>query len=429
MNALVRSKFPVAQVVQTMQKTARRNRTPQHRFQIRAKPWTIQPFVIAPVQPGETMTQALYQTRVVTDPIKNPLIGWWTEYYWFYVKLRDLDQRDILTEMMLDPTEVVSGLNSAASVPTYHQAGAPDFVSMCLKRVTEEYFRDEGEDYGGSAGSGLISGMPVAKAVGPKANWLDSVALDTALAAIADNDLQNPNHDSSDGLDQYQAAYDRMRQARMIDMTFDEWLETFGVRVRMDEQQHIPEYLGHHREWQYPSNTVEPTTGIPSSAVSWAVSHRLDKDRYFREPGFIFGVTIARPKIYMRNQKSTAVEMLNTPEAWLPPMLGEAPWSSLRKFAATAGPLAGLGASPANDYWVDIRDLFTYGDQFVNFDLAATDAGMVALPKVGMQKHYITDADRDALFTNGVPGASLVRQDGVVNFTIKGSPQTTQDMT
>lgn len=429
MNALQRNNFPVAQIVSGMTKTSRRNRSPKHNFQVRAKPWTIQPFVIAPVQPGETMTQALYQSRVVTDPIKNPLIGWWTEYYWFYVKLRDLDQRDVLTEMMLDPTEVVSGLNSAAKVPTYHQASAPDFVDMCLKRVTEEYFRDEGEEFAAPGGVGVISTMPIAKAVGPKANWHDSVELDTVLAARADNDLQNPNHDASDGLDQYAAAYERMRQSRMIDMTYDEWLETFGVRVRQDEQQHIPEYLGHHREWQYPSNTVEPTTGVPTSAVSWAISHRLDKDRYFREPGFIFGVTIARPKIYFSNQKSTAVEMLNSPEAWLPPLLGEAPWSSLKKFAATAGPLAGLGASPANDYWVDVRDLFTYGDQFVNFALTETDAGFVALPKVGMNKHYVSDADRNALFVDGTGAKTLVRQDGVVNFTIKGSPQTTVDHT
>ena len=33
-----------------------------------------------------------------------------------------------------------------------------------------------------------------------------------------------------------------------------------------------------------------------------------------------------------------------------------------------AGPLAGA----TNGYWVDIRDLFLYGDQFVNYDLITT---------------------------------------------------------
>lgn len=422
---MMRSAYPVATVVQ-QSTTSRRNRYPKHNFQIRHAPWAIQPFMIAPVIPGETLTRALYQSRCVTDPIKNPLIGWWTEYYFFYVKLRDLHERDTLTEMMLDPTQSVAALNSAANVSTYHSATAPDFVSMCLRRVVEEYFRDEGEAYD-AGGPGVIGGLPIAKAVGPRANWMDSVALDTALAAKADNDLQNPNHPSDDGLLQYQQAYERMRAMRMVDMTFDEWLETFGVRVRTDEQQHIPELLRYHREWSYPANTVEPTTGVPSSAVSWAVSDRIDKDRYFREPGFILGVTIARPKIYFSGQKSTAVELMAKPEAWMPALLGDNPWTSLQKVVATDGPLRGLGASPANDYWVDLRDLFLYGDQFLNFALTETDAGLVALPRAGMQKHYVLASDREALFANATK--QLVRQDGVVDLTIKGPPLTTVDHT
>lgn len=424
---LTRQAFPVAQVVQQMATTSRKNRYPKHNFQVRHRPWTVQPVAIAPVIPGETLTRALYQARVVTDPIKNPLIGWWIEYYTFYVKLRDLDQRDVLTEMMLDPAQATTGLNSAAKLDTFHQAAAPDFVSMCLKRVVEEYFRDEGEAYD-AGGPGVVDGMPIAKCVGPRANWHDSIALDTALAAKADNDLQNPSHDVEGDLSQYQQAYERMQAMRMIDMTFDEWLETFGVRVRKDEQQHIPELLRYHREWSYPSNTVEATTGIPSSAVSWSVADRIDKDRYFREPGFILMVSVARPKVYFGAQKSAAVEMLNTAESWMPAVLGDQPWTSLRKFIATDGPLRGLGASPANDYWVDLRDLFLYGDQFLNFDMAATDAGIVALPKAGMQKHYVANTDRNALFVDAV-AKHLVRQDGVIDFTIKGPPLTTVDQT
>ena len=64
-------------------------RRPQHTFQLRHRPWEIQPFMLAPVLPGETMQNLLLQARVVTDPIKNPLIGWWCEHYVFYVKHRD----------------------------------------------------------------------------------------------------------------------------------------------------------------------------------------------------------------------------------------------------------------------------------------------------------------------------------------------------
>lgn len=412
------------QVATAISKTERRNRSPKHTFQIRQKPWDIQPFLIAPVIPGETLTRGLMQARAVSQPIKNPLIGWWLEYYYFYVKLRDLDVRDDLVEMMLDPSKDMSSINvAAASASTYHAAATPDYVAACLKRVTEEYFRDEGETY---AGPGIVDGMPLAKALPKQSNWMDSVATSADLEARADNDLQNPNHGAIEGLDQYQEAYDRMRAMRMVDMTFDEWLGTFGVNVRKDEQQHIPELIRYHREWTYPSNTVDPTTGVPSSAASWSVSDRLDKDRFFREPGFIFGVSVARPKIYLSGQKGAAANMLNTAASWMPALLGDAPWTSLREFAGASGPLGGIGASPG-DYWVDMRDLFLYGDQFLNFATTETDAGIVALPKAGMAKSYVDNTDRNGLFVTAA--ANTIRQDGVIDLTIKGPPMTTVDQT
>lgn len=405
-------------------RTSRKLRSPAHHWQVRHKPWEIQPFLIAPVQPGETMKGAMFKSRVVSDPVKNPLIGWWIEYYFFYVKLRDLDARDTITQIMIDPTKNLSTLTSAAKLDTYHYAGGVDWVDLCRQRVVKEYFRDEPEAYAGNGGFGVIGGVPLAKAVPPRANWLDS-ALNQADTG-APNDLQDPHYDVE--IAAYQAAYDRMRAARMVDMTFDEWLGTFGVNVRKDEAQHIPELLRYHKEWTYPANTVEATTGVPSSALSWAVSGSLEKDRQFREPGFICGYTVARPKFYLGSQTGAAVHLLDTAESWLPPMLEDQPWTSLKKvLGGSAGPVALQAASPGGDYWVDVRDLFTYGDQFVNFALTETDAGLVALPRAGMKKDYVSLADRDALFTNGAK--NLVRQDGRIDLQIMGSHRTTVDRT
>ena len=69
-------------------------RRPQHTFYLRQVPFTIQPFMIAPVIPGETLQNLSFQARCVTMPVKNPIIGWWCEYYFFYVKLTDLDDRE-----------------------------------------------------------------------------------------------------------------------------------------------------------------------------------------------------------------------------------------------------------------------------------------------------------------------------------------------
>lgn len=80
--------------VQEVARYQRINRRPSHQFQLRTRPWQLQPCVMALVLPGETMENALIQYRAVTDLIKNPLVGWWSEFYLFYVKLSDLDDFD-----------------------------------------------------------------------------------------------------------------------------------------------------------------------------------------------------------------------------------------------------------------------------------------------------------------------------------------------
>lgn len=412
----------VAALTNPLAKNTRILRKPKHTFSIRQKPFEITPILIAPVLPGETMTSALYQSRAVSDPIANPLIGWWLEYYFFYVKLRDLDARDTITEVMLDPAATMASLNVAADNPsTYAKTGNPDFVELCRRRVVAEYFRDEGEAW--NVPAGMSGNIPLMKAVPKGANWMDSIMRDATVKTA--NDLQNP-HDTVD-LSQYQLAYDRMRTMRMIDMTFDEWLGTFGVSVRTDEQQHIPELLRYYRAWTYPANTVDPTTGVPSSACSWAVSDTLEKDRFFREPGFIVGYSVARPKLYLSGQTMAAANLLNTAEAWLPPMLRDQGWSSIVKVASNAGLLGGQGASPANDFWVDLRDLWLYGDQFTNHDISAAGNSSVPLPAANLQKEYVTTAMTTALFTTAAK--NMVRQDGVIDFKIKGHPTTGTDLT
>ena len=54
-----------------------------------------------------------------------------------------------------------------------------------------------------------------------------------------------------------------------------------------------PELITYSKEWTYPSNTIDTTSGAARSAVSWAVQLKADKDRYFKEPGFLVGVCVA----------------------------------------------------------------------------------------------------------------------------------------
>ena len=145
-------------VVQQVAAAGRVARRPVHNFQLRTRPWQIQPFFIAPVLPGETMKNLSLQSRVRTDPVKNGFIGWWNEYYLFYVKLRDLDGRADFENMILTPGYSLASYNFAANASYYHAGPGISWVRECLKRVTSEYFRDEGEAWDAA----LVGGLPLA---------------------------------------------------------------------------------------------------------------------------------------------------------------------------------------------------------------------------------------------------------------------------
>lgn len=389
----------------------RKLRRPEHRFQLRTRPWQIQPFLLAPVLPGETMKTLLMQARVVTDPVVNPLIGWWTEHYFFYVKHRDLHERDTLTSMMLDPATDISGIKSAANVKTYHAANSIDWASLCLRRVVEEFFRDEGETWN----TETIDGLPIAQVAMP--GWLDSVLNDADYSPAGDIDL-DANADSKITASEVEAGlahWQFMRQYGLTEMSYEDYLQSYGVR-RPRVELHRPELLRYTRNWTYPAATVNPADGKPSSAAVWSVAERADKDRFFTEPGFIFGCSVTRPKVYFSKQAGSAADWMMTAFSWLPATMTNQLDVARVKLAAGVGPLS----SNTDAYWIDVRDILMYGDQFVNFALTETDAGMVALPTAGLKKRYVSATDCDALFAHATatPPRKEVRQDGVVSLGI-----------
>ena len=402
-------------VVQELTRTGRRLRNPVHNWQVRAKPWVIQPICIAPVLPGETLKNILVQARIVTDPIVNGLVGWWTEQHWFYVKLRDLPTAiaSAYSELMIIPGSVMTAVHSAAKTDTYHgYATSVDPTQACLEVVTDRFFRDEDEAWN-TAGATLGS-MPLASVSrhNGQPGWMDSLIDTTVLpdgGAIAGGT-------TAEGVNALLDTYQYLRDMKFMDMTFEDFCRSYGVSIPTEAEVNKPELLRSIKDWSYPVNHVEPTTGVPSSAVSWALKERADKDRLFKEPGFIFGVSVTRPKVYFANQRSSLVDFLDTPFSWLPALMGENPETSLREFSNANGPLTGT----TNGYWVDVRDLFLYGDQFVNFSLAATDDMSVALPTAGMNKRYVASTDVDSIFVDAAGGKNLVRQDGTARLSILG---------
>lgn len=394
-------------------------RHPQHPFQVRTRPWQIAPFFIAPVLPGETMKNLLFQSRVVTDPIKSKLVGWWSEYYFYYVKLRDLNGRDTFTQMMLDPTTSLAGFNQAALVEYYHGTGSISWVKECLQRVVEWDFREDGDAWN----SFTIGSLPAAKIAKTK-TWLDSAENHTDHAVLGDVVVNPAASDLTyDEIEKARYQYEFMRLQGATNISFEDYLRSAGVR-QAEEEAHSPELVRYVMDWQYPSSHIDPTNGNATSAISWKITERADKDRFFKEPGFLFGVTVKRPKVYLKNQVGSATDLLVDLYGWLPPVMIDNAISTLRKVNATTAPLN----INTDAYWVDMRDLFMYGEQFVNFALTATDAGIVAVPTAGLEKRYASATDADGLFVSIAP-ANQVREDGIVGLSIATNIQDTSPTT
>ncbi len=430
---------PQIKIVSDVKQSRRKARRPMHPFNIKARPWEITPMLIAPVLPGDTMESLLLQSRCVSDPIQNPLIGWWKEYYFFYVSHRSLitseavdlglnEDLRLLQTMMLDvSTDVTTLKRSAHSAPYYTFKGGMKFMEHAYNAVVHEFFRDEGEEV-------FATGAywdDYALAMTQQENWSQSLGLDNATSG--DDDLELPGVDEQEemhilpGFTSQYAHWEILRDNGMTDLTYEDYLRGQGVSVPQAEATlddgtalHRPELIRFIRNWTYPTNHVDPSNGTPSSALSWSVAERADKKRFFKEPGFVVGVTVTRPKIYLGAQKGAAVGLLDNAYAWLPQVVNDHPYTSLVK--KTQSTTDGILNTTYTDYWLDLRDLFVYGDQFVNFAMSAADNHGLDLPAFTdatpdtLNKKYPTETMMNSLFKTTDGTKSYIREDGVVHF-------------
>ena len=209
-------------------------------------------------------------------------------------------------------------------------------MSECLQVVAGEFFRNSDEAWNNIT----IDGLPVVQINGNSAMdsaMLESLVDDDDVSLVVGADDLFTMRELAENYNKWAV----MRMQGLTSQTYEEYLSSHGVRVQ-EQAVNRPELLRYVREWQYPTNTVEPTTGAPSSAVSWSIQDRADKDRYFKEPGFVFGVVVARPKVYLSNQTGHFASHLNSALKWLPMAMGENAEASISKHASGTGPLQGV---------------------------------------------------------------------------------------
>lgn len=409
--------------------TSRVGRYPKHAFNVRSRPFQIRPFCLAPVLPGESLTSAYFESRVVTDPIVNPIIGWKQEYYFFYVRMSDLLD-DAIKEMFIDPTntDISADYGEDSNVSQYYTGkGGVNWSYMCMDRVVKNYFRDSTEDNLNP----LIDGLPQAQV--KDTFFLDSLTDDSEMPEgdeIADAT-------NAGDLERLMNAFEQLRAMGLTEMTYEDYLRSNGIAVS-DPTAGKPELIWHLSDWQYPSNTIDPADGTPRSAVSWVFKNTLRKAKLFKEPGFIFGISIARPKIYFGGVYGSAAAHMTRAWDWMPALLAMTPETRLKHFGAGTGPLgerSGIAAGQQSQYWLDMCDILLHGDQWLDRLPAAGDQTIGANPA----NHVLpipswADGEDDLSFLYVGPDASkqffvdsgesatkyFIKHDGVLNLSIKG---------
>ena len=418
--------------LQEVRKTGRKIRSPQHTFNLVTRPFGIYPFMIAPVLAGETLKSATMQARVITDPIKENArnVGWWNEHYWFYCKLSDLADRDVITAALLNPGANMTTIDSETASAVHNftaGVGVPyvNWVEKCLQRVTEEYFRDEGETWTTNT---VETGIPSAQYTAPglwrsleKASSTDLDFKDVQVSTAGDNAF------TLEELQDAYAQYEILRMGSFTTLTWDDYIAAQGVRVPEEEkvEQYRPELIRFARSWQYPIAAIDPTDGSAAAAVQWSHAERIDKDRFFKEPGFIFGVTVCRPKVYL-NYRGFGAQLMADAFKWLPMVLDDDPTNSLVNIADNT--FAGMNWADAGGVYVDIKDLLLYGDQFVNMALADLP-NKVDMDFTNDLAKYPSTGNIDAFFAAGAPSAAnaRVRHDGICTLHIATRPMVATD--
>lgn len=399
--------------------TSRMGRYPKHTFQTRELPFVAQPFMLARVLPGETMKNLKFESRVISDPISNSIIGWKKEYFFFYVRVTDL-LNDAIKDMFIDPTNAeIAGLDSANNVQaTYTAKGGIDWVALCRDRVVEEYFRDEGESaalYSTAGGDRIVQIR--------QQNFLDSL---TDKDLMPEGDAIAGATDAGD-LERLMNAFEMARSLGLSNITYEDFLRQYGIAIP-NKDENKPELLGHFSDFVYPSNTVNPATGVPASACSWVFNTGQRDPKFFKEPGFIIGISVTRPKVYLSGLAGASAGFAQRAWDWMPAYLSAMPETSLKRFEAGTGPL-GDRLTDVDAYFLDMRDELIYGDQFQNM-VAFTASGanptttganhLLALPDSALNWKYPSEAMIKSFFVDTVTN-TFIRQDGYCAFHIQGS--------
>lgn len=308
---------------------------------------------------------------------------------------------DEYTAMMLDMTAAPPA-SAFDYAPFMQKIGDMHMVREAYQVVVNEFFRGDGEDI-------ILPTDPV-KARVRLPGWWDSIlpdaTLTTGAGGIADDTIGGASLDQVGELGKALEQWQTLRMLGVTNLEYDDWLRSFGVSIAAPVEDR-PELLRYTREWQYPSSavSVDATAQRVSSVLSWSLTERIDKDRYFKEPGLILGCVLARPKMY-HDRLQAGVGMLRNALGWMTPLNANSLYEHYAPLVGTSG------------YQFDQRDLYIHGDQWRYIATGTDNCPTIAFPADGAFD-YASDAEINALFVDGATGH--LKMDASINFGIASS--------
>lgn len=390
----------------------RHTRTPNFPVLGTMRPFGLYPIMAHPVLPGETLKSFRLKWRTISMPIKHPLAGCWLEVWLCYVKLTDLD-RDLGNMFISENYSTDGYLCSTSNDRYFTKAGQIDWVKLCAERVHDAYFLDDSET------PREIDGVRQTK-INSK-SWMQNLMFKPADDPLDTTDI----HDAYHEMNQYMM----MQQMGMSELTYENYLNQYGVRS-IGTAEGDPEILRYAPAWTLPVNTVEPTTGAPSSAWVWSSEIKADKDKRFSEPGFIIALASYRPKMYSSKQRYSFSGNLWGFQDWYPAYNLQDPAAGIRDLL-TNDPVFPSGfRTDAGDATLiyDHRDLLSHGEQFVNnFDELPYDSPFYADQRANdaddtakIRGEYADQTSLNDLFVSTTQTDRVAYYEGIASCTIAG---------
>lgn len=397
-------------------------RTPNFPLAGTLKPYGLYPVMATPVLPGETLEGFEMKRRMISMPIRNPLVGAWLETWLVYVKITDWDPD--LAQMFLSVDYSTTGYTSAGNEPRYFsKTGQIRWIQAATETVWREFFADQSEL---DSAIPEIDGVPMVKR--RSYDWTHNLMF--TPADLEPEDLPSNPEGQLTGMQ-------IMALAGMTELTYEKYLQQYGVSEKAAAKvAGKPEILRYIQEWATPTNQIDPSTGAPSSAWAFSGPVKADKAKRFDEPGFLVVLQAVRPKMFNRQLDASRVGELWGFADFFPSYNLTDPAAGIIEVSLNDPPFAtGVhgGAATPEHVLIDSRDLLTRGEQFVNDwdgpyrlpEITTQTNILEATSLATMRGYYPLLGDINALFTENtaetpVEARRRLYYEGIATMEIRG---------